>query len=258
MQPSTVYLNEIVVDHEDDGYAYISDNDSQHPGIIVFSLRERRSWKVYHQTMRANPAAFDVIVNSTKIAMHPNIKGMTLSPASVKNRLVYYAPLSSYQMFTIPTRSLKSGSSEGVRLLGIKPLQSDGMTMSAKGRLFFGYVGMSAIVTWDTGKPPFSTHQVILAQNEDRLQWPDSFGISANGVLYNSAKRQLVIRSDKMVPSRKNFRITRTDIGAKGYQYYEDGNAPILPVIREETLFDKLWENLKVALRSVIRRVVFL
>ena len=42
----TTYLNDIVLDHEDGGWAYISDTDSKYPGIVVYSIKNQTSWKV--------------------------------------------------------------------------------------------------------------------------------------------------------------------------------------------------------------------
>ena len=106
---NTVYLKDLVLDHEDGGYAYITDSDSKFPGIIVFSLQQRRSWKITHKSMKVRKEAIKLIINGTNVDIKSPVSGISLSPASIQNRLVYYCPFSSYELFALPAKVLKSG-----------------------------------------------------------------------------------------------------------------------------------------------------
>jgi Major royal jelly protein len=123
----TNYLNKIVVDDANGDFAYITDNNGADPGIVVFSRRINRSWKVReNNSMRANREAVNFAVNGTNLNFSIHIDGIALGPyfnpltgdVNLDNggsysleqnyeRNVYYAPLSSYHLFSIPASRLR-------------------------------------------------------------------------------------------------------------------------------------------------------
>lgn len=80
------YLNDIVLDHEDGGMAYITDNGNQDPGIIVYSLEKNTSWKVRHDSMKAKPEAVGFKVANINVINPVHVDGIALSPASSRDR----------------------------------------------------------------------------------------------------------------------------------------------------------------------------
>lgn len=229
----TAHLNDIVLDHEDGGMAYITDSDREDPGIIVYSLGNNTSWKVRHDSMKAKPEAVRFMVSKNLINMPISVDGIALSPASVEDRQVYYSPLSSFHLYSIPTSVLKSNLSnvdEHVKELGKKISQTDGMMMSAKGALYFGLLADDAVAMWDT-KQSFTTGQRVISRDHERMQWPDTFAFDENGNFYcvtNSLQNILTNRVNTSVP---NYRIVRAKTAVKSYQYLEDGTAPEQPEI---------------------------
>lgn len=81
-----VYLNDIVLDHEDGGMAYITDTGTTDPGIIVYSLKDNNSWKVRHDSMKAKPEAVGFMVAKTHVINPVHVDGIALSPASSRDR----------------------------------------------------------------------------------------------------------------------------------------------------------------------------
>jgi len=80
------YLNDIVLDHEDGGFAYITDTGKEDPGIIVFSLRNNTSWKVRHDSMKAKWEAVGFMVAKMHVINPVHVDGIALSPASSRDR----------------------------------------------------------------------------------------------------------------------------------------------------------------------------
>lgn len=123
----TNYLNKIVVDDANGDFAYITDNNGQDPGIVVYSRRINRSWKVReNSSMRANRDATTFAVNGTSLNFSIHIDGIALGPyynpatgdvnldatgsySVTQNfeRNVFYAPLSSYHLYSIPASRLR-------------------------------------------------------------------------------------------------------------------------------------------------------
>lgn len=80
------YLNDIVLDHEDGGMAYITDSSHEDPGIIVYSLKNNTSWKVRHDSMKAKAEAVAFMVAKMHVILPADVDGIALSPASSSNR----------------------------------------------------------------------------------------------------------------------------------------------------------------------------
>lgn len=73
------YLNKIVIDDAHGGFAYITDNSGADPGIVVYSKRLNRSWKVReNNSMRAAQNARQFAVNGTDLNFAIHIDGIAL------------------------------------------------------------------------------------------------------------------------------------------------------------------------------------
>ncbi|KAL6254948.1 hypothetical protein P5V15_014290 [Pogonomyrmex californicus] len=230
---TSAYLNDIVLDHEDGGMAYITDNGAIDPGIIVYSLKNNNSWKIRHKSMRAQAEAVGFMVANTHVINPVHVDGIALSPASNRDRQVYYSPLSSFSLYSIPVSILKNNVTnvdQYVKEHGQKSSQTDGMIMSSTGILYFGLLGDDAIAMWDTkNTQSFAVGQRIISRDHVLTQWPDSFAFDEAGNLWcvtNTLQNFLNNRVDINMP---NYRLIRTHIGVKNYQFYENGTAPELP-----------------------------
>ena len=151
---NTSELNDIVLDHEFGGYAYITDSDPNDPGIIVFSLDLNSSWKIRHDTMKAQTDASHFKIGRIDFERRIGVYGIALSPAGTEQRLVYYSPLSSYDLYSLPTSILRSSGlanvHDFVRKVGTKKSQTSGMIMSSKGILYYGQLTDSSVYSWNT------------------------------------------------------------------------------------------------------------
>ncbi|KAL6254946.1 hypothetical protein P5V15_014288 [Pogonomyrmex californicus] len=230
---TSAYLNDIVLDHEDGGMAYITDNNAIDPGIIVYSLKNNTSWKIRHESMKAQSEAVRFTVAGTHIIKAKHVNGIALSPISSRDRQVYYSPLSSFHLYSIPVFALKNNVTnidQYVRELGRKSSQTDGMAMSSTGVFYFGLLADDAIAMWDTkNTSSFTIGQQIISR--DYVQWPSSFAFDEVGNLWcvsNALQNFLNNRIDINVP---NYRLIRTHVDVKNYQYYENGTAPELPEV---------------------------
>ncbi|XP_076656180.1 dopaminechrome tautomerase [Halictus rubicundus] len=233
------YLNDIVVDHEDGGMAYISDSDRDDPGIIVYSLQNNTSWKVRHDSMKAKPEAVRFMIAKTLINMPMPVDGIALSPASSQDRQLYYSPLSSFHLYSMPTSVLKNNMTnidEYVKELGRKNSQSDGMIMSNTGVLYFGLLADDAVAMWDTKMSnSFTTGQRVISRDHERMQWPDTFAFDDSGSFYCVTNSLQNILNNRVNITAPNYRVVRSKTGLKSYQYLEDGNMPEQPEIPAST-----------------------
>lgn len=225
------YLEDIVLDTDGSGYTYISDASENDPGLIVYSWKENRSWKVRDgRSMRADPGVRSLSINGVYVDIDRNIAGLALSPISDSGeRRLYYSPLSSYSLFSIPTSVLKNenhavGDVSGyIKTHGRKRSISEGMVMDSHGVLYYGLLGENAIAKWDTNLP-FDGNQHKIAQDNNLLQWPASFG-------FDSHLRNLTVVSNRLQNflagrvhlNEPNFRIITAFTGSKSYLYPRTG-----------------------------------
>ncbi|XP_012271633.1 protein yellow-like [Orussus abietinus] len=233
--PDSVYLNDIVLDHEDGGVAYITDSSREDPGIVVYSLANDTAWKVRHDSMKAKAEAVGFMVAKTHVISPINVDGIALSPAGSHDRQVYYTPLSSFHLYSIPVSVLKNRTDNVdryVRELGRKNSQTDGMAMSMSGVLYFGLLADDAVAMWDTKHmQSFTTGQRVISRDHALMQWPDTFAFDEEGNLWcvtNSVQNFLNNRVDVSQP---NYRVIKMHSGTKSYQYLEDGSVPDLPTV---------------------------
>ncbi|XP_012254941.2 protein yellow-like [Athalia rosae] len=234
--PDSAYLNDIVVDHENGGAAYITDNGHDDPGIIVFTLKDNKSRKVRHKSMRAEGEAENFVVAGVNILSPMHVDGIALSPPGGE-RQVYYSPLSSFHLYAISTSILRNDSltsieDSHVQELGRKSSQTDGMVMTNQGVLYFGLLADDAIAMWDTNvNPSFASGLRVISRDHSLTQWPDTFAIDESGHLWCVTNALQNYMNHRIDINRPNFRVVSSSTAAKNYQYNKDGTIPALPVI---------------------------
>lgn len=258
----TNYLNKIVIDDAFGGFAYITDNSGADPGIVVYSKRLNRSWKIReNNSMRAARGAQEFIVNGTSLNFAIHIDGIALGPyynpetGLVQNqglnqqrgplgplgplrsnsveRNVYYSPLSSYHLYSIPASLLRDPEFArratprdvlaAVTDVGLKVSQSDGMIMDNRGVLYYGLLKDNAIAQWDSYVPFTYENQLIIAKDDNYIQWVDGMSFDEEGYLYVVVNRLFNFVAGRLQPNDINFRILRAKTGTLSYVYTNNG-----------------------------------
>lgn len=241
------YLNKMVIDDANGGFAYITDNNGADPGIVVYSRRLNRSWKVReNNSMRASRNGVAFSVNGTSLNFSIHIDGIALGPYFNPNtgevnldsngvynleqnteRNVYYAPLSSYHLYSLPASRLRNPEFarlatprevlESVTDHGVKISQSDGMIMDNYGMLYFGLLRNHAICRWDSYRPFTYENQQIVAKDDTHIQWTDGMGFDENGYLFVVINRLHNFVAGRLNENEVNFRILRSKTGTVSY-----------------------------------------
>ncbi|XP_031777739.1 protein yellow [Nasonia vitripennis] len=236
----SVFANDIVVDHEDGGWAYITDTDSDFPGIIVFSLKDKTSWKVIHQSMKAKKEASKFVVNGTIFETNGPIDGIALSPVSDRgDRMLFYTPLASYEIFALPVHVIRdrqlsttANIDQYVKRIGNKTSQTDGMVMSAMGDLYYGLLTEDSVAVWPSkSNSSFLQSQKLLIKDVETNQWPDTFAMDKEGKLWWTSNRIQRFMGGNVDMTEPNYHVISLDAGTRCYQYFEDGSAPDWPEI---------------------------
>lgn len=201
-----------------DAYAYLGDVFRY--GLIVYSYKTNRSWRVTHSYFYPDPLASDYILDGIEFQWVDGLFGMALSPPDPKGqRLLYFHPLSSYREFTVPTYVLRNESlgfamTKFFRIVG-KPRgesvsHSTGSGMSNNGILFYNLLTKAAVACWNSNLPDYGpSTQHVLYQDNVTMSFPNDLRVDLEPqqsvwVLSNRLHRFLY---DRLDPNDINFRI---------------------------------------------------
>ncbi|XP_017782543.1 PREDICTED: protein yellow-like [Nicrophorus vespilloides] len=224
------YLNDLVVEESGGGFAYITDSSALDPGLVVYSRRQGRAWKLRDKTMFAEFDAANFTVDGVSVVGFIGVDGIALSPPPKhrdEERLIYFTALNGYSIYALSNKILKNEAycktdqwRRFVKYVGDKSSQSGGMIMDNKGNLFYGLLGTYSIAKWNIFEP-FSTVKHIY-HDEKQLIWPDSFGMDSTGNLY-VLTNGIIKFFDTSYPLTLNgkikFRILKTYTGNKNYMF---------------------------------------
>lgn len=230
------FLNDIVLDYVDGKMRFAYMSDAYDSRIIIYDFQTRSSYYIKDPSMdiEANASVihfngkdYDYILSAVNgIAMSPDFK------------YVYYCAVSSYKLYQIPTSTLRDVpryGTAGIRLVGEKISQSGGIAFGSK-RLYYGALGLNAMYYWDPEKDMADQKvgmdkvtlatEVLLAQNNDTMQWPDTLALDNKGWLWFTADR-LPLFWQKGIPNdtannEAFMRIWKVYVGEMGYLYQAD------------------------------------
>lgn len=190
----TTYLNDVRFDFRvgKAGYAYITDSSSKGPGaIIVVDLEDGTAFRRLNGANSTTPDPYFLPKVEGEILMNRNndgstspfrlaSDGITISP---DGKVLFFCPLTSRHLFSIPTESLRNRNIPDMDL----PYQveywgekgaSDGMITDEKGTIYAGdYENNSIRMILPDGTMETIAH-------DPRILWPDTFSIGPDQYLY--------------------------------------------------------------------------
>ena len=218
------FLNDIAVDHSR-GVAYISEAGTG--ALITYSLATNTARRYASVHTAVDPTAIikinGVLYDSIKIPED----GITLDP---RQDVLYFCALTGAKLFSVPASALRDFAlsndeiTKRVTVVGAKP-PSDGLAFASNGRLYYGDLNDNAVYEWDVSKP-FASGSKLLVQNNETMQWPDTFAFDGkNNIIFTANKLQHFFSGTMVFPDPakpatlaiKNFYIVRVNIGANSY-----------------------------------------
>ncbi|KAL3285117.1 hypothetical protein HHI36_019241 [Cryptolaemus montrouzieri] len=222
------FLNDIVLDESNGGFAYITDNSVIDPGLIVYSLKRNKAWKLRDPSFFAEPRATGFVVNGLPMNNLSPIDGIALSPAIPnRDRFVYFCSLTGINLYSISTSILKNETfstsdkwRQNINLIGQKEAQSDGLIIDNEGNLFYTLLPLYGIGKWNINNLVGGSK--IIYKNEKTMVWPDTFAMDEKGYLYvisNNINQFIDPKIDTKISSDAKFRIFRYFTGTKSYMY---------------------------------------
>lgn len=234
---STSFLRGIVIDtasaDPEDWFAYIASTGEEK--LVVYSFREHSSWSIQHDSMQKDNSAVGITAGGFSGVFTVPIDSLALSPRTAKKQYLFYAALASFQFFRIATSLLRNQTvaeslteqqlDAAIRDIGARSSQSEGMTISATGVMYYSVLNNNAINQYNTSKAFSALDQVY--KDDEKLEWVDSFGWDA-GYLYFTSNRMPKTSAFEFDNNDEIlYRLMRANVGTDGYMGAQQQSRPI-------------------------------
>lgn len=178
---STSYLNDIRVDTQNE-IAYLT--DSGVGAIIVIDLKTGISRRLLsgHTTTKAEQIT--LVINGNSFMQPINSDGLALDKTG---GYLYYQALTGRTLYRIKTEHLNNSALSAAELEN--KIETVGQSGASDAIAFYdGWVYLTSIEENAIRKISPEGEIVVLVQ-DDRLEWPDSFSITADGEIYVTTSR---------------------------------------------------------------------
>ncbi|CAH1116241.1 unnamed protein product [Phaedon cochleariae] len=157
-----------------DAYAYIPDLGGY--GLIVYSLRENRSWRITHNYFYLEPTAGEFFISGHNFQWNDGVFSVELTaPKRDGYRTLYFHSMAGTHMYKVSTRILRNETlatrsyhENDFRNVGDRGTQSQTSCADIhkpSGVMFLGLVNQNALACWNTNLPLSSISSV---QRDDR------------------------------------------------------------------------------------------
>jgi sugar lactone lactonase YvrE len=190
----TTYINDVRFDFRPGKpkLAFITDSSIDGPGgIIVVNLDNGHAWRKLtgHPSTSPDPA-FVPVVEGERLAMREKGKkpavfkvasdGIALS---ADGETLYYCPLSSRHLYSIPTHLLRDPATPEAQIeAAVKDLgekgASDGLEADDRGYIYAGDYERNSIRQRSTDG------EWVTVAHDPRILWPDTMSMASDGFLY--------------------------------------------------------------------------
>lgn len=204
-----------------DTYLYVADVDQN--GLLIYDLYRGYSWRVNNTRGNAfgpDDDAMNITIAGESFDLTDGTLGMSLSPPGFfKERYLYFNSLASYLQKFTSTTSLKLSQH-------IEPIvyesnykrasQAGVQATSRTGAIFFQLVQLTAIACWNIEKPFAPENIVMIAQDEEKLQYVSGIKVIVNDrgeeeLWINTNRLQKTINKT-MNTTETNFRLIKGNV----------------------------------------------
>ncbi|KAJ8984320.1 hypothetical protein NQ317_012538 [Molorchus minor] len=212
-------LTNLIIDEEvqgacDSAFVYMSDTAS--PGIVVYDARSERSWRLFDPSFFPDPDFGNYNIEGETFTLMDGVVGLAHSPYL---GILFYQPLATDRIFSIPTSAITKGPQAEfeqlpVSLVGRKSSQGLGITVNVNDdTLYFSPMTETSVASWN----PVTNRQTVLAHDPKRLQFLAEMRWKPDGSIWVLSTRFQKFFKRTISPSEVNLRLIR--IPADGDHY---------------------------------------
>lgn len=205
-------------DNCENAYAYIPDLGAY--GLVVYSFKQDKSWRVKHNFFHFDPLHGDYSVGGVKFQWTDGIFGLALGKQAANGaRTVYFHALSSTREFSVPnyilqneTYSQDSASYYEYKLEGDRGTngQSSAEFFDENTNvIFYTQVNKDAVSCWNTKLPYTPETQGLVDSDSDALVFPNDLKVDDKGTLYVLSDRMPEFIYKSLPVNKFNYRILK-------------------------------------------------
>lgn len=214
--PNTFIAN-IAVDVQktcNDAFAYLSDELGY--GLIVYSFKENRSWRISHSFFMPDPLKGDFNVDGLNFQWgEEGIFGLSLSAVQTNGfRVLFFSPLASYRQFAVSTHILQNRTKIGDSYHDFVALEERGdkthttaHVIDRRGIEYFNLIDRNAIGCWNTATPYTSNNIDIVDYDEEQLVFPSDIKEDQYGNIWVISDKMSTFLLRNLNQNEINFRI---------------------------------------------------
>lgn len=205
----------------DNAFAYVPDLGGY--GVVVYSFKDNKSWRVKHNFFHFDPLNGDYNIGGVNFQWTDGVFGMALDqrqPDGTRN--VFFHALSSTKEFVVPNKVLQnevySQSTDSYyefRLVGERGHNSQSSAEFLDENtniMFYTQVNKDAVGCWNIRKPFNPDNQGLVDSDSDSLVFPNDLKVSRDGVLWVLSDRMPVFIYKQLNPNEYNYRILRKPV----------------------------------------------
>jgi sugar lactone lactonase YvrE len=228
---SSSFLNDVVVDKLNN-FLYITDSGLQvnaslplQGGLLVVDLSTNQVRRLLdrHPSVQ-NDLSFWLTINGERV-LHdsPLATGADGIALSCDASTLYYTPLSSETLYSIPTSVLRDQTMaldsipQAVNKIGYKLGASDGFAYSSAGYLYLTDISNSAILRSRDRKFVHQADFVTEVTDPVLMQWPDTMAFDNMGSLYFVSNRLHRFQMSELNFSDVNYHIWKIPVEGRSY-----------------------------------------
>lgn len=221
--PSNFQIVDVQPNDCENAFAYVPDLGAY--GVVVYSFKDNKSWRVKHNYFHFDPLSGAYHVGGVSFQWTDGVFGMALGKASPADgsRSVFFHALSSTMEFEVSnkvlqneTRSTGDDSYFDYRRLGDRGMNGQSSAEffdEETGVLFYTQVNKDAIGCWNSAKPYSPDTQGLVDSDSDALVFPNDLKIDNDRNVWVLSDRMPVFLFKSLNPTEINYRILKGKVG---------------------------------------------
>ncbi|KAH8375724.1 hypothetical protein KR093_003134 [Drosophila rubida] len=215
----TFFAN-IIVDADrdqcDDAFAYVPDLGAY--GVIVYSLRDNKSYRVKHNYFHFDPLHGDFNVGGVNFQWTDGVFGLAVGPLKADHtKDIYFHALASTKEFKVSNRVLQNEShvNGGESYYDFQFVGDRGMNGQSTSEvydkntdvIFYTQVNKDAIACWNINRPYTADNQGLIDSDSHTLVFPNDLKVDKDGSLWVLSDRMPTYLYKELDYTTVNYRI---------------------------------------------------
>ncbi|XP_071055480.1 uncharacterized protein [Onthophagus taurus] len=198
-----------------DAYAYFPDLAGY--GLVVYSLKKNKSWRVHHNFFNLEPTAGDLNIAGLQFQWTDGIFSIALSDVEPDGfRTAFFHSLMGNNLYKVSTKDLRDENAlkrytqnSSFKLVGNKGKNSHSSASDLhkkSGVLFFGLVNQNAVGCWNINKPFKKDNLGIVHKDDKKMIYPSDLKVVDDDLIVLTNAMPVFVYS-KLNYDQINFRV---------------------------------------------------